>query len=75
MAYDGFCASFVAQQKELDSLVNLTRENRKKFLLKQIGYDRLDDIKKQESQQVRDRQNAIDILKKQSLCLLYTSSP
>ena len=67
VAYDGFCASFVAQQKELDSLVNLTRENRKKFLLKQIGYDRLDDIKKQESQQVRDRQNAIDILKKQSL--------
>lgn len=67
VAYDGFCASFVAQQKELDSLVNLTRENRKKFLLKQIGYDRLDDIKKQESQQVRDRQNAIDILKRQSL--------
>lgn len=67
VAYDGFCASFVAQQKELDSLVNLTRENRKKFLLNQIGYDRLDDIKKQESQQVRDRQNAIDILKRQSL--------
>ena len=67
VAYDGFCASFVAKQKELDSLVNLTRENRKKFLLKQIGYDRLDDIKKQESQQVRDRQNAIDILKRQSL--------
>ena len=67
VAYDGFCASFVAQQKELDSLVNLTRENRKKFLLKQIGYDRLDDIKKQESQQVRDRQNAIDILRRQSL--------
>lgn len=67
VAYDGFCASFVAQQKELDSLVNLTRENRKKFLLKQIGYDKLDDIKKQESQQVRDRQNAIDILRRQSL--------
>lgn len=65
--YDGFRASFVAKQKELNSLASLTTENRKKFFLELLGYSRLDTIKPEVSKKLRGVQQAIDIIERQNL--------
>lgn len=67
VSYDGFKASFIAQQKELDALASLTLENRKKFFLDLLGYSRLDDIKPEISRELKGIQNKIDILERQNL--------
>lgn len=67
VSYDAFCASFIAQQKELDSLASLTPENRKKFFLDILGYSRLDSIKPDINKEVRSRQGAVDIMQRQSI--------
>lgn len=67
VTYDGFCASFIAKQKELDSLATLTLENRKKFFLDLLGYSKLDSIKPEINKELRSRQQSVNILDKQSL--------
>lgn len=67
ISYDGFMASFVAQQKELNSLASLTQENRKKFFLDLLGYSKLDDLRPDLSKRLKGVQQAIDIIEKQNL--------
>lgn len=67
VSYDGFCASFIAKQKELDSLASLTTDNRKKFFLDLLGYSRLDTIKPEISREERDREKQIEILQRQGI--------
>lgn len=63
---DGFKASFVAQQKKLDSFSGLTQENRKNFFLGLLGYECLDKIKPKLSADVRVEEGAIKMLEGQS---------
>lgn len=66
--YTGFIASFVARQKELDSLAsNLTPEARKKFFLELLDYSRLDSVKTEYNREIRALQTALAALEKQLL--------
>ena len=67
VSYEGFKASFMAQQKELDAMSNLTPETRKRFFLDLLGYSRLDDIKPEVSKKLRDSQKMVEIIEKQNL--------
>ena len=67
VSYDGFKASFIAQQKELDALASLTLENRKKFFLDILGYSRLDTIKPDLAKSLRGIQSAVDVIERQNL--------
>lgn len=65
--YDGFKASFVAQQKELDSFASLATEKRKEFFLNLLGYAALDDVKPELAAQVRQVKGMIEGLENQNL--------
>lgn len=65
--YDGYRASLVATQKELDSLSTLTKEKKKQFFLDLLGYSRLDKMKPIASQNLRDKTNMRDGIARQSL--------
>lgn len=66
--YSGFIASFVARQKELDSLASsLTPEARKKFFLELLDYSRLDGVKKEYNQEIRALKASLNTLEKQLL--------
>lgn len=67
LGYDGYKASLVATQKELDSLASLTQENRKKFFLDLLNYSRLDVAKPEISRQLRDEQKMYEGLERQSI--------
>lgn len=62
----GFKASFVAQQKRLDSFSDLTAENRKNFFLSLLGYEYLDKMKPLISGDIRTEQGTITALESQS---------
>lgn len=64
--YDGFKASFVARQKELDSLgASLTPTDRKAFLIDLLGYSRIDAIRKSANDDKRSTEGAIAALERQ----------
>lgn len=65
--YEGFKASFVAQQKELDSFAGLAPENRKRFFLGLLGYDPLDKMKKTAKGTLDQTTNFIAGLKMQNM--------
>lgn len=65
--YDGYKASLVATQKELDSLSTLTKEKKKQFFLDLLGYSRLDKMKPIASQSLRDKTSMRDGIARQSL--------
>lgn len=64
--YDGYKASLVATQKELDSLASLTKENKKKFFLDLLNYSKLDEAKKTASSETRDRKKIYEGLERQA---------
>lgn len=64
--YSGFIASFVARQKELDSLASsLTPEARKKFFLELLDYSRLDSVKSEYNKEIKALKTALAALEKQ----------
>ena len=67
ISYEGFKASFMAQQKELNSMTSLTPEKRKEFFLDILGYSRLDKIKPKITQDLRAAQTSRDVISKQNL--------
>ena len=67
VSYEGFKASFMAQQKELDAMSTLTPETRKRFFLDLLGYSRLDSMKPDVSKKLRAAQDTVSIIEKQNL--------
>lgn len=66
MKYNEFVASFVARQKELDSLAsNLTPEARKKFFLELLDYSKLDSVKTEYNKEIRALDTALATLDRQ----------
>lgn len=66
--YNEFIASFVARQKELDSLASsLTPEARKKFFLELLDYSRLDTLKTEYNREIRALNASLATLEKQLL--------
>lgn len=64
--YSGFVASFVARQKELDSLAaSQTAENRRKFFLELLNYSRLDTVRAEYNKEIRALKSALEALEKQ----------
>lgn len=71
--YDGFKASFVARQKELDSLAaSLTPEARKKFFNTLLGHERLDEIRPEINRELRATKATIDALERQGVSIKET---
>ena len=64
--YDGFCASFISQQKELDALASLTPEARKRFFLDLLGFSKLDSVKPELSREMKTARQSIEIIAKQN---------
>ena len=73
VSYEGFKASFIAQQKELDALASLTLENRKKFFLDLLGYSHLDTIKPSISKSLKSVQDTVNTIEKQNLSVTEIS--
>ena len=67
ISYEGFKASFMAQQKELNSMTSLTPEKRKEFFLDILGYSRLDKIKPEVTRGLRAAETSRDVISKQNL--------
>lgn len=67
VSYDGFKASFVAQQKELNSFAGLAPEKRKEFFLNLLGYSALDSAKPELSSKVKSLKTTIESLENQNL--------
>lgn len=65
--YEGFKASFVAQQKELDSFASLATEKRREFFLNLLQYDALDKAKPELSTRVKSLKSTIKTLEGQNL--------
>lgn len=65
--YDGYRASLVSTQKELDSLASLTKEKKKQFFLDLLGYSRLDDCKRLASKELSSKTGMRDGLMRQSI--------
>ena len=66
--YNEFIASFVARQKELDSLASsLTPESRKKFFLELLDYSKLDGLKTEYNREIRALNASLATLEKQLL--------
>lgn len=71
--YDGFKASFVARQKELDSLAaSLTPEARKKFFNTLLGHERLDEIRPEINRELRTTKATIEALMRQGISVKET---
>lgn len=67
VSFDGFKASFVAQQKELNSFAGLQPEKRKEFFLNLLGYAALDSVKPELSSKVKALTATIKSLETQNL--------
>lgn len=67
VSFDGFKASFVAQQKELNSFAGLAPEKRKEFFLNLLGYAALDSVKPELSSKVKALNTTINSLETQNL--------
>lgn len=67
VSFDGFKASFVAQQKELSSFAGLAPESRKKFFLNLLGYASLDDVKPELAAKTRHLKGQVEGIATQSL--------
>lgn len=68
MSYAEFTASFVARQKELDSLSGSQRpEERKKFFLDLLNYSQLEDVKKEFNKETRTLKSSLEALEKQMI--------
>lgn len=67
VSFDGFKASFVAQQKELNSFAGLQPEKRKEFFLNLLGYAALDSVKPELSSRVKALTATIRSLETQNL--------
>lgn len=65
IGYDGFCASFIARQGELDSLSDMRVEDRRQFILALLGLSGLDAAKKNASQSRRDAEITVKALEGQ----------
>lgn len=67
LGYDGYRASLVANQKELDSLSSLTPASRRSFLLDLTGYSRLDKALPEASKHSRESKAMAEGLERQAI--------
>ena len=65
IGHQAFTTSFMAKQKEIDSLGSLTNESRKQFFIKLLGLEVLDKIKPEIRRDIRGANQTLTVLRKQ----------